>query len=60
MTYNFDPDLWYRNHLALLDEKRASGAMDEETYRRELEDLDRRYEDMCRRLDGTYRLPDEK
>ncbi len=59
MTYNFDPDLWYTNHLELLEQRRASGQLDEKTYRRELDDLEKRYEEMCKRLDGTYCLPKE-
>ncbi len=57
MTYNFDPDKWYENHKAALDEKLDRGELDEETYRKALQDLDRRYEEMVKHLDGTYRLP---
>ena len=57
MTYNFDPDRWYENHLRLLDNRREKGEIDDEQYRCEREDLDRRYEEMLRRLDGTYAIP---
>jgi len=57
MTYNFDADRWFENRKALLDEALASGKLDPESHRRAIEDLERRYEEMCRRLDGTYQLP---
>jgi hypothetical protein len=57
MTYNFDVDRWYDNEKANLDRRRASGALDEAGYREALEELDRRYEEMVQRLDGTYRIP---
>ena len=60
MTYNFDPELWYDNHLALLEGRHASGQLDDEAYRDELEKLDREYDAMVARLDGTYQLPKER
>ena len=57
MTYNFDPDRWHENQRALLEERHRRGELDDAQLARELEDLDRRYEDMVRRLDGTYQLP---
>ena len=57
MTYNFDPELWYENQHALLEERRLRGELDERQLARELEDLDRHFDDMVRRLDGTYQLP---
>ncbi len=58
MTYNFDVDRWYERHRALLDARRANGELDDEDYARELEDLERRYEEMTERLDGSFQLPD--
>jgi len=55
MTYNFDPERWYDNERTALDRRRKQ--LSEEEYLRALADLDRRYEDMLDRLDGTYRLP---
>lgn len=55
MTYNFDPERWYDNERAAIDRRRRQ--LSEQEYLRQLADLDRRYEDMLDRLDGTYRLP---
>jgi len=60
MTYNFDPDRWYESQLRLLDHRLSLGEIDDSRHRAELEDLDRRYEEMLRRLDGSYSLPDER
>jgi hypothetical protein len=57
MTYNFDPDRWYDMHRAALDRRHAAGEIDDETYRAACLDLDRRFEEMVSRLDGTYELP---
>ena len=57
MTYNFDPDRWLELRLAGLDVARRRGELDDGAYRRQLHDLERRYEEMIERLDGTYRLP---
>ena len=58
MTYNFDPEQWYANHLRLLEHRRDSGELDEDGFRRGVEELDRRLEAMERRLDGTFVIPD--
>jgi hypothetical protein len=58
MTYNFDPDAWYERERAALDRRLRSGEIDEDRFRAALEDLDRRYQAMVERLDGTYRLPE--
>lgn len=57
MTYNFDPDRWYANERAALEECRRLEAWSEADYEAALEDLDRRYDEMVRRLDGTYQIP---
>lgn len=57
MTYNFDPDRWYQLHLARLAQERDLGEISEEEYERAVTDLERRYEEMLRRLDGTYQIP---
>jgi len=57
MTYNFDAEKWFENQKALLESRRARGELDGEAYRQALEDLERRYERMIERLDGTYRIP---
>lgn len=60
MTYNFDPDLWYENHKAVLERKLKSGELSETRFKEELDDLDRRYREMWKRLDGYFQIPDEK
>jgi hypothetical protein len=57
MTYNFDPDRWYANERAALEERRRLEAWNEADYEAALEDLGRRYDEMVRRLDGTYQIP---
>ena len=57
MTYNFDPDRWLETHRAATEARHARGEIDEVTLAAELLDLDRRYEEMVSRLDGTYEIP---
>ncbi len=57
MTYNFDPDLWYANERSHLDSQLKTGALSQEAFEAALADLDRRYEEMLDRLDGTYAIP---
>ncbi|RLB65210.1 MAG: hypothetical protein DRI90_02640 [Deltaproteobacteria bacterium] len=57
MTYNFDPDTWYANERSHLDAQLKKGALTTETFAVALEDLDRRYDEMIDRLDGTYIIP---
>lgn len=56
MTYNFDPDRWYANELAYLEDQHRRGNLDQEGFEKACSDLERRYEEMCRRLDGTYQI----
>ncbi len=58
MTYNFDPDLWYANERSHLDSQLKTSALTQEAFAAALEDLDRRYEEMLDRLDGTYVTPE--
>jgi hypothetical protein len=60
VTYNFDPEGWYENQRRLLDHRLASSQITEDEYRLELEELDRKYEEMVQRLDGTYTLPRDR
>jgi hypothetical protein len=57
MTYNFDPDRWYENHRALLEAKKAAGDLDDKSFEEAVDTLDREYDAMVARLDGTYQLP---
>ena len=60
MTYNFDPDRWYENELSALKADYKSGDITAEAYTKALGDLDRRHEEMWKRLDGSYQLPHKK
>ncbi len=57
MTYNFDPDRWYENERTALEARRRTEGWSDEAYETALADLDRRYDEMLRRLDGTYQIP---
>ncbi len=57
MTYNFDPDRWYEDQRRLLVARRDAGEIDAATFEALAEDLDRRYDDMVKRLDSTFQLP---
>ncbi len=57
MTYNFDPDRWYEDQQRLLEKRRREGTLEESEYDAALKDLERRYEEMLDRLQGTYQLP---
>ena len=57
MTYNFDPDRWYENERTALEARRRTEDWSDEAYETALADLDRRYDEMLRRLDGTYQIP---
>jgi hypothetical protein len=57
VTYNFDPELWLESHRAALAARRDRGEIDDAEFESELEELDRRFEEMVARLDGTYEIP---
>ena len=57
MTYNFDPDRWYEDEREMLDARYKSGEISEQEYKKALSELDRRYDEMLDRLDGTYQVP---
>ena len=59
MTYNFDPDRWYEDHLALLERRHGEGELDDAALEAAVAQLDREYEAMVARLDGTYQIPAE-
>jgi hypothetical protein len=54
MTYNFDPDKWLENERLRVEMQRRAGEITEEEAAKALEALDRRYESMLNRLDGTF------
>ena len=57
MTYNFDPDRWYEIELGAIQRKYERGAISEIEMERQIQDLDDRYDQMWKRLDGAYQIP---
>jgi hypothetical protein len=60
VTYNFDPDQWYENERAALEVRYRKGRLNQAEFQEALSKLETRYENMVKRLDGTYQLPKEK
>jgi hypothetical protein len=60
VTYNFDPDRWLEAHRAALEARRDRGDLDEAAFGVACAELDRRYEELVARLDGTYEIPASK
>jgi hypothetical protein len=60
MTYNFDPDRWYDNELAVIELAFKAGQIDESDYEVRKDSLLDRYDEMVTRLDGTYRILKEQ
>jgi hypothetical protein len=60
MTYNFDPERWYENERAIIDEGFRSGKINARQYEEAIEDLDARYDEMLDRLDGSYQIPGKR
>ncbi|MFO7713652.1 hypothetical protein [Desulfosarcina sp.] len=56
MTYNFDPDRWLDNELAVLEFEFKAGRMNASDYQRQQDRLMDRYDEMVTRLDGSYRM----
>ena len=57
MTYNFDPEKWFEMEKRVLDRRLKKGDLDRLAYEKALDSLDRRYEEMLTRLDGSYQIP---
>jgi hypothetical protein len=57
MTYNFDPERWYKDERGILDSRYKKGELSERQYADAVTELDRRYDEMLTRLDGTYQIP---
>lgn len=56
MTYNFDPDKWYDSELYLIQLKLKTGEITQNEYDDAVEILDKKFEEMWKRLDGTYQI----
>ena len=59
MTYNFDPDRWYKNELFVVQSNYNSGHITKKEYDKAIEGLDIKYTKMWDRLDGSYQLPNK-
>ena len=59
MTYNFDPERWYDNERAFLDQQYQSGEMSAKAYRGALKTLEKKLGEMWTRLDGSYKVREE-
>lgn len=57
MTYNFDLERWWHNQVGLLEARRARGELDGDGFESALDALDKRLEEMNRRLDGSFPIP---
>ena len=57
MTYNFDPERWYDNELAFLTAEYKAGRLSKTAFEKAKADLDRKYDEMIIRLDGSYQIP---
>jgi arsenate reductase-like glutaredoxin family protein len=56
VTYNFDPEQWYQNELEFIRQKYKSGKITQAEFKSALRQLEKKYEQMCDRLDGTYQI----
>lgn len=56
MTYNFDPEKWLEAQRAVLEARRARGELADADMEAELGEIDRRYDELVARLDGTYEI----
>ncbi|MDD5563841.1 MAG: hypothetical protein PHQ91_09020 [Thermoanaerobaculaceae bacterium] len=57
VTYNFDAERWRENQRALLAARRERGELSDAELAAAIEELDRKYDEMVARLDGTFQLP---
>ena len=57
MTYNFDPEKWYDDERGILDARLTAGHLGAQEYNNSLSVLERRYDEMLKRLDGSYQIP---
>jgi hypothetical protein len=61
MTYNFDPDTWYDNEILVLNHQLNFKKITRDQFNLDMEILEKRYEKMWDRLNGSYQVfPDKK
>jgi hypothetical protein len=56
MTYNFDPERWYENEVAVLRSKYQAGEIDRRELRLREAELEARLDEIWRRLDPSYQV----
>ena len=56
MTYNFDPDKWYDDELFLIKSQLKTVKITQNEYDEAAKILDKKLEEMWKRLDGTYKI----
>ena len=56
MTYSFDPDKWYDNELYLIQSNLKTCKITQNEYDDAVEILNKKLEEMWKRLDGTYQI----
>lgn len=59
MTYNFDPERWLDNELAVLEFLFTSGQVNASDYHKCQDRLMDRYDKIVARLDGTYQINED-
>ena len=57
MTYNFDPDRWYENERCAIEKEYKSGEKTTRQFNDAIDDLQRRYDEMLDRLNGSFQIP---
>ena len=57
MTYNFDPERWHENEYSALESLHKNGTITDNEFEVQRANLQKRYEEMLSRLDGTYQIP---
>ena len=57
MTYNFDPERWYEKEYSVLETLHKKGNITDIEFEEQCSNLQKRYEEMLSRLDGTYQIP---
>ena len=60
MTYNFDPDKWYDNELAAIQARHREGEISKAELGKATQKLVRHYDEMWKRLDGSYQISGKK
>jgi hypothetical protein len=57
MTYNFDPERWHENEYSALETLYKNGEITDSEFEEKCSNLQKRYEEIFSRLDGTYQMP---